>query len=125
MSLVDIRRNHTRWAINQNPRTITFQRKLKIPKKGYIEEMTETVGPFVVRIYTKGGSPTVQSEVQAERMIDRYYSMLMDYQADVKADTHTTDTFELDGITYKVVAVWLQTIHGEIVGYQCDVERVM
>lgn len=125
MSLVDIRRKHTRWAINQNPRTIMIKRKKRIQKEGYFDEEIAEVGPFVVRIYTKGGSPVIQSEIQGERTTDRYYSMLADYKADIRADTHTTDTFELNGVTYEIVAVWPQTIHGEIVGYQCDVERVM
>lgn len=125
MTLVKIRRQHTKWAIDQNPRSVTIKRTMRIQKEGYFDDETIEVGPFVVRIYTKGGSPTVQSEVQGERTLDRYYSMLADYKADLKASTHITDTFELNGITYEIVAVWPQTIHNEIVGYQCDVERVM
>lgn len=125
MSLVNVRRQHTKWAIEQNPRTITITRTKKIRKQGAVTQVTEQLDPIVARIYTKGGSPTLVREVQAERLSDRYYSMLVDYQADVQADVDTTDTFVSDGVTYKVVAVWEQTIHGEVVGYQCDVERVL
>ena len=125
MTLVDIRRKHTTWAINQNPRAITITRTKKVRKQGAITQVTEQLDPIVARIYTKGGSPTLVREVQAERLSDRYYSMLVDYQADVQADVNTTDTFVLNGVEYKVTAVWEQTIHNEVVGYQCDVERVL
>ena len=126
MNLVEIRGSHTKWAINQNPVMITIQRKVKERKKGYIKEEEYTVGPFMVRIYIRGTSltPTIQVPVQGERMTDRYYSLLADYNADIRADTDTVDSFVLGDGVYKIIGVWPQTIHNKIVGYQCDVERV-
>ena len=125
MNLVEIRRQHTKWAIDQNPITITIERTIKTKKQGYIDDEKMSVGPFVVRLYTVGGAPLVQVETQGERMIDRYYNMLMDYTAEPMANINTTDRFTVNDITYEIVAVWPQTIHGKVVGYQCDVERVM
>lgn len=125
MNLVEIRRENTKFVINQNPRTIQIERKKWVIDKGARYPITEELEPITVRIYTKGGTPTPEQEVQYERYPDRYYSMLADHNADIQAGVEVTDIFHLGGAKYKIIGVWEQTIHGEVVGYQCDLERVV
>lgn len=39
MDIVTLRRQHTKWAIQQNPTTITIRRTEKIDMGGYFEEV--------------------------------------------------------------------------------------
>lgn len=125
MNLVELRRKHTKWSIEQNPSDIIIKRTERKDMGGYFDEVESQVGPFVVRIYSaKSSSPQVVSTFAGEKQIDRYFGLLADHEADIMADTHTKDEFEVDGMNYVVKAVYPQTINGQVVGYQCELERV-
>lgn len=124
MNIVEMRRKHTRWNIEQNPSEIVIKRTERIDAGGYFDNEVSTVGPFVVRLYVTGGSPQKISTLAGEKQVDRYFALLADYAADIRAGTNVSDEFEADGIRFLVKAVYPQRVAGEITGYQCELERV-
>jgi len=126
MDLVTLRRQHAKWAIQQNPTTITIHRTEKIDMGGYFEEVESEVGPFVVRIYQYGTSvPQEVNTLAGTKQVDRTWGMLMDHEADVKAGPNVTDEFEVPGMgRFQVLAVYPQVVKGELVGYQVALEKV-
>jgi|SRR5690606_19968559 len=126
MDLVTLRRQHTKWAIEQNPTTITIHRTEKIDIGGYFEEVESEVGPFVVRIYQYGTQvPQEVSTLAGTKQVDRTWGMLMDYEADVKAGPNVLDEFEVADIgKFQVLEVYPQVVKGELVGYQVTLEKV-
>jgi hypothetical protein len=126
MDIVTLRRQHTKWAIEQNPTTITIHRTEKIDTGGYFEEIESEVGPFVVRIYQYGTwAPQEVSTLAGTKQVDRTWGMLMDYEADVKAGSNVLDEFEVQGLgKFQVLEVYPQKVKGEIVGYQVTLEKV-
>ena len=126
MDLVALRRQHTKWAIEQNPTTITIHRTEKIDAGGYFEETHTEIGPFVVRIYQYGTwIPQDVSTLAGTKQVDRTWGMLMDYEADVKAGSNVLDEFEVPGLgKFQVLEVYPQKVKGKIVGYQVALEKV-
>ncbi len=126
MDLITLRRQHTKWAIQQNPTTITIHRTEKIDMGGYFEEVESEVGPFVVRIYQYGTWVAQEvSTLAGTKQVDRTWGMLMDYEADVKAGPNVLDEFEASGMgRFQVLEVYPQKVKGEIVGYQVALEKV-
>lgn len=124
-SIVEARRKHTQWSIDQNPSTITIKRKQKVEMDGYFDETETEIEPQTVRYFvSKANTNQTVRTLAGEKQVDRYYGLLANYQADIKANIHTTDTFEVDGMKFEVKAVYPQRIAGELVGYQCELERV-
>jgi len=126
MDLVALRRQHTKWAIQQNPTAITIHRTEKIDMGGYFGEVESEVGPFVVRIYQYGIWMSREvSTLAGTKQVDRTWGMLMDYEADVKAGPNVLDGFEVPGLgKFQVLEVYPQVVKGELVGYQVALEKV-
>ena len=126
MDLVALRRQHTKWAIQQNPTTITIHRTEKIDMGGYFEEVESEVGPLIVRIYQYGTwIPQEVSTLAGTKQVDRTMGMLADWQADIKAGPTVLDKFEVPGIgNFQVLEVYPQVVRGELVGYQVALEKV-
>ncbi len=126
MDLVTLRQQHTKWAIQQNPTTITIRRTEKIDMGGYFEEIESELGPFVVRIYQYGTwVPQDVSTLAGTKQVDRTWGMLMDHEADVKAGSNVLDEFEVPGLgKFQVLEVYPQVVKGELVGYQVALEKV-
>jgi len=126
MDLVTLRRQHTKWAIQQNPTTITIHRTEKIDMGGYFEEVESEVGSFVVRIYQYGTwAPQDVSTLVGTKQVDKTWGMLMDYEADVKAGSNVLDEFEVPEMgKFQVLAVYPQIVQGQVVGYQVTLEKV-
>src|SRR5690606_14188932 len=126
MDLVALRRQHTQWAIQQNPTTITIHRTEKMDAGGYFEEVESEVGPFTVRIYQYGTwVPQEISTLAGTKQVERTWGMLMEYEADVKAGPNVLDEFEVVGIgKFQVLEVYPQVVKGELVGYQVILKKV-
>lgn len=125
MSIVELRRKHTKWNIKQNPTTITINRTERMDVEGYFDNVVSTVGPLIVRIFaTGGGSPQTISTLAGQKQVDRYFGLLADHTADIRSGTTVSDEFEVEGMKFLVKAVYPQRIAGELVGYQCELERV-
>ena len=126
MDLVALRRQHTKWAIQQNPTTITIHRIEKIDAGGYFEEIESEVGPFTVRIYQYGTwVPQEVSTLAGTKQVDRTWGMLMDHEADVKVGSNVLDEFEVPALgKFQVLEVYPQVVKGELVGYQAVLEKV-
>lgn len=125
-SIVEMRRKHTKWNIEQNPSEILIHRTEKRKGGGYIEEVESDVGPFVVRIFVSQSNTNQKVVTLAgEKQVDRYFGLLADYEADIQAGTDVKDEFEAMGMRFLVKAIYPQTIQGQIVGYQGELERVM
>jgi len=126
MDLVTLRRQHTKWAIQQNPTTIIIHRTEKIDIGGYFEEVESEVGPFVVRIYQYSTwIPQDVSTLAGTKQVNRTWGMLMDHEADVKAGPNVLDEFEVPGMgRFQVLEVYPQVVKDELVGYQVALEKV-
>ncbi|MHC8516992.1 hypothetical protein [Sporosarcina sp. ITBMC105] len=125
-SLVEMRRAHTKWNIEQNPVVVTIHRTEKRKGGGYIEEAESDVGPFTVRIFVSHSNTNqTVTTLAGEKQVDRYFGLLADYQSDIRAGTTVKDEFVAMGMRFLVKAVYPQTINGQIVGYQGELERVM
>src|SRR5690606_21628176 len=109
-----------------NPTEILIKRTEKVRKGGYIDTQKIDVGPFIVRIFSsKSNSPQTVTTLAGEKQIDRSFGLLADHNADIQASTTCTDEIEANGMKFVVKAVYPQRVAGEIVGYQCELERVM
>lgn len=126
MDIVSLRRQHTGWAIQQNPTTITINCTEKTDMGGYFEEKESEVGPLVVRIYQYGTwIPQDVSTLAGTKQVDKTWGMLADWRADIKAGPNVLDEFEVPGIgNFQVLEVYPQVVKGELVGYQVALEKV-
>ncbi|HBZ09122.1 MAG TPA: hypothetical protein DEO65_04430 [Bacillus bacterium] len=125
MNPVELRRKDTKWNIAQNPTTITIKRTEKIRAGGAIDEVELPVGPFTVRIFSsKTAFPKTVTTLAGEKHVDQHYGLLADYEADIQAGTNVKDEFEVNGMKFIVIAVHPQSINGQIVSYQCELEKV-
>ncbi|PIC87977.1 hypothetical protein CSV72_02180 [Sporosarcina sp. P20a] len=124
-AIAEMRRKHTQWSIRQNPLEIMIKRKERINMGGYMDEVESVTGPFVVRIFsTSGGSMQEISTLAGTKQVDRYFGLLADFAADIRAGTLVTDEFEAMGMIFQVKSIYSQKIAGEVVGYQGELERV-
>ena len=126
MDLVALRRQHTKWAIEQNPVEIIIQRTEKVDKGGYFEEIESEHGPYTVRIFQRGMQiPMEISTLGGTKQTDRGWGLLAGHEAEIKAGANALDEFEVDGLgKFQVLAVYPQIIQGQVVGYQADLEKV-
>lgn len=123
-NIIAMRRKHTQWSIERNPVTITVNRREKVNMGGYMDEVESIAGPFIVRVFTSGGSPQEITTLAGQKQVDRHFSLLADYQTDIRAGTLVTDEFEAQGMMFQVKAIYPQTVAGKVVGYQGELERV-
>lgn len=124
-AIAEMRRKHTQWSIRQNPLEIMIKRTERINMGGYMDEVESVTGPFVVRIFsTSGGSMQEISTLAGTKQVDRYFGLLADFAADIRAGTLVTDEFEAMGMIFQVKSIYPQKIAGEVVGYQGELERV-
>lgn len=119
-----MRRKHTKWSIDQNPVEIIVNRREKIKGPGYMDEVESVVGPFIVRVFANSGSPQEITTLAGQKEVDRHFGLLVDYQTDIRAGTLVTDEFSAFGMRFLVKAIYPQSIAGELVGYQGELERV-
>ena len=126
MDLVALRRQHTKWAIQQNPVEITIQRTEKVDMGGYFDEVESEHGPYTVRIFQKGSRiPQEVSTLAGTKQVEAAWGLLADHEAEIKAGTNVLDEFEVTDLgKFQVLAVYPQIVQGQIVGYQADLEKV-
>ncbi len=126
MDLVALRRQHTKWAIEQNPVEIIIQRTEKMDKGGYFEEIESERGPYTVRIFQRGMQIPIEiSTLGGIKQTDRGWGLLAGHEVEIKAGANVLDEFEVDGLgKFQVLAVYPQIIQGQVVGYQADLEKV-
>ncbi|RIJ63609.1 hypothetical protein [Rummeliibacillus sp. POC4] len=125
MNIVDLRRNSAIFNINQNPTEIMIHRTEKKKMGGYVDEIEQDVGPFVVRIFVaNSSSPQKVTTLAGEKQVDRYFGLLADHQADIQAGTTVKDEFTVNNMKFLVKAVYPQIADNQIVSYQVELERV-
>lgn len=123
MSLVVMRRELTRRAIEQNPEQVALKRTPKVPDGagGFTDGEPATLGPQTFRLFISSnrGSRDV-SQVGGQMQINQA-GLLAPHDADIRRD----DSFERDGRHYKVAKVDPVRLQGEVVSIQCDLEEVV
>ena len=126
MNMVALRRQHTAWAIQQNPTTIIINRTEKTDVGGCFEEVKSEAGPFTVRIFTQGTQvPQEVSTLAGIKQLDKTWGMLADWKADIKAGPNVLDEFEVPGLgSFRVLAVFAQVVNDGMVGNQAILEKV-
>lgn len=112
-----------RHAIRLNPVTITITRREKVRQGGGFREEVTELRPQVVRVYRKGRQVPQPVESIPGTLQLEPWGLLADHTADLKADT---DEFEVPGMgRFRIVQVRPDRIHGEVTGFQADLERVV
>lgn len=126
MDIVTLRRQHTKWAIQQNPTTITIHRTEKVDMGGYSDEVESEHGPYTVRVFQKDSRiPQEVSTLAGTKQVEAAWGLLADHEAEIKAGTNVLDEFEVTDLgKFQVLAVYSQIVQGQIVGYQADLEKV-
>jgi len=125
MNFSEQRRRDIAWNISQNPTIITIHRKEKVRKGGGYTDVESDLLPVTVRIFTaRSQIPQTVSVLAGTKQTDKIYSLLADGLADIKASPEVTDHFIALGEKFEVVSVQPQVVHGVIVGYQADLERM-
>lgn len=124
--MVEIRRKMVNSAIEQNPTDITINRTVKIRTGGGFTEKKSQAGPFTVRIFQNREFILKEiSQLSGTKQKFSDFGLLANYQTDIQDGPNVKDEFEVEGLGYFVVEkVNPQIVHGEIVGYQADLERV-
>ena len=119
------RRLDTKRTIKENPTIITINRIEKQPVNGAFREVKSTVGPFTVRLYQTGNSNiNTVSKTSGTKQTSKAWSLLADFDADIKSGLNITDQFDALGFHFKVVNV-IPVMNGdEVISYQCSLERV-
>ena len=126
MDVVTLRRQHTKWAIQQNPVEITIQRTEKVDMGGYFDEVESEHGPYTARIFQKGSKiPQEVSTLAGTKQVEAAWGLLADHEAEIKAGINVLDEFEVPGLgKFQVLEVYPQVVKGELVGYQVALEKV-
>ncbi len=123
--MIELRRQHILWSIQQNPTQITIHRTEKVDMGGYFDEATSTKGPFTVRIFAEGNRVPIDiATLAGTKQIDKGYGLLADNNADIKAGVNVLDEFDALGGHFIIKAVYPQYVQDELVGYQADLEKV-
>lgn len=125
MSFADVRRQHIAFNIGQNPTTISIQRMEKRRKGGGYKEVSTSLPPVTIRIYTaRSQIPKTISILAGTKQTDKTYGLLADEWADIKAGPEVTDRFIANGEHFEIVAIYPQMVADTLVGYQAALERV-
>lgn len=125
-TLINQRRQHTAWNIQQNPTQIVINRTEKIRSGGGFEEVKSIKGPFTVRIFQQGlRTPQDISTLAGSKKVDKGWGMLADWQADLKAGPNVIDEFDTNDGHFRIINIYPQIVYGQVAGYQCDLEKVI
>ena len=125
-TMAELRRQHTGWAIQQNPTTITIQRNSKIRQDGAFAEVVTVMPAQTVRLFLgSAAQDEVVSETAGKKQTSTRYSLIADHQANIKAGPNVQDEFTVPVLgRFRVVAVYPQISKGLITGYQAELEKV-
>ena len=126
MDPVAARRANVAWTINQNPTAITIKRTEKIKSGGGFIENIRTLDPVTVRIFTQASripQKTISS-LSGTKQIDKSWGLLADHLADIQAGPNVKDEFDDPEGHFLIKAVYPQYVQGQLVAYQCDLEKV-
>jgi hypothetical protein len=126
MTLSEMRRQHLRWLIAQNPTVITIQRIEKLERNGGLAEVKTAHGPYTVRIFPASSRvPQEVAGIPGTKQVVRSWALIADDEADIQAGPRVQDQFDAPGLGRFVVrVVYPQIALGERVGLQADLERV-
>lgn len=124
--VVEALRRAQQQVIAENPVEITITRIERVEQNGGFDELQSTAGPFTVRVFQRnsGAFPQEVSTLAGTKHVDTRWGLLADWQADIRAGANVKDEFEAFGYRFLVVSVYPQTVYGQVVGYQADLERV-
>lgn len=125
-SVIAMRKVHKK-AIDQNPITITINRRTRSDANGGHLITPSTVGPYTVRIFFKSilGGADELSTLGGSEIRDNNWGMFTDHLSEVKATIDIEDSFTVEGMgEFKVKQVYPWMILGQVVGYQAWLEKV-
>jgi len=122
--VIELRRQCTKFAIDEHPTEITINRVTTTPKdNGGKTETKSTIGPLKVRIYEKPRAKQITDDGGSKRVQSQWW-MLAEWDADIRHDQNNTDTFEVDGKHYTVIGVAKYGHGGEVTSIQAELEAV-
>ncbi len=125
MDPVAARRKNVSWTIGQNPVVITINRTEKVRSGGGFTENQSNLNPITVRIFTqKTQTPQTVSTLAGTKQIDKSWGLLADHLADIQDGPNVKDEFDCPEGHFLIKAVYPQFVQGQLVAYQCDLEKV-
>ena len=125
---VELKRQATAFAIDQNPTEILIHRIMRgeNPNTGGKIEEESTVGPFTCRIIPP--RPTANNRiitaVAGTEKVSAPWMLLAPYNADVIADDTTTDEFAAGGKYFRVTNVIKYVEDGQVTSIQAELEVI-
>ncbi|WP_096201898.1 hypothetical protein [Bacillus sp. FJAT-45350] len=124
MNMIEMRRKHVAFSISQNPAQIHVHMEEKVDAGGYFQTIESEFG-LIARIY-QSDTPRVQLETKeiGQKQSATHYGLLADYQANLQSDKNVLYKFDWKGMHFQIRSVTPQLMMGEVVGYQCELERV-
>lgn len=125
MDPVTVRRKNVSFVIKQNPTEITITRTEKVKSGGGFVENKSVLTPITVRIFTQTSLiPQTVSTLHGTMQVDKSWGLLADHLADIQAGPNVKDEFDVPEGHFVIKAVYPQYVQGQLVAYQCDLEKV-
>lgn len=126
MDLVELRRKNVKWAIQQNPVSITIRRTEYTKTNREAIETKTTKGPYMVRLYRfRQGTIQDRLTTAGTSWSNETWGLLAEYTADIRAGSNVRDEFEVPGIgKFYVKAVYPHIINGQLAGIQAELEQI-
>jgi len=114
--------------IQLNPSRVTIERTSVAEVDGGPQEVTETLGPYTVRIFLEGpseGSDVTDPTTGGTLVRQMGYSMAAAWDADLEHESRVRDEFTLGAYgRFRIVAVYPLRLVGDVFGYQAALELV-
>ncbi len=111
-------------SISLNPTEIKIKQIVKVLKEGCFDE-EKRENTFTVRIYHQQKSDIqITSNTIGMLYKSKRYGMLADSTVDFEISPKSSIEFDCIYGHMKIIAVYPQTIKGELCGYQIDLEKV-
>lgn len=119
-----LRRAHQR-AIDLDPVTISFKRRVKVPAGGGQTFVDQPIGPITVRIFQdRYQSELTQTPVAGRVDVGRRWGLLAPHDADLLADPPNPDEFVVAGVgKFRLRDIIPHRYNGQSWGIEADLER--
>lgn len=125
MDPVAARRKNIAFVIAKNPTEIIINRTEKVRSGGGFVEKKSVLPPIVVRIFTQASRMSqTESTLHGTKQVDKSWGLLADHLADIQAGPNVQDEFDAPEGHFVIKEVYPQYVQNQLVGYQCDLEKV-
>lgn len=111
-------------GIKINPTNIEIKETIKVERDGAFEEIQEIKNLTVVIYKEKSNDLKISSDKIGTSYSNKNYSMIADYNADLKSKSSIGSCFESKEGNMKILNVNPIVIKEVVCGYECSLERI-